>query len=184
MAMYLTIARPYAKAVFAEAKASKQFESWTDVLNVLAIMVQDALLTQTIDDPKLSQKQLIDLLLDIVDAATPAATNKLGDKLYNFLWLLIDEKRLNTLTDIAVLYHQLVIAEQGVVEAELIAAFDLSDDQCQQIQAGLAKRFNAKVVLNVSKDESLIGGAIIRAGNWVMDGSIQGKLAKLADSLM
>ena len=183
MAQYLTIARPYAKAVFEDALKGKLLEQWSDVLQALAAIVSDDRAEILIADPKLSEKQRKRLFFDLVQDVAPTSASALGKSLEHFIALLVDEKRLVALPDIAALYHQLLIKQQDVVEAEIISAFPVSEDHKKQIKEVLAKRFNSDIVLNVKKDDSLIGGAIVRAGNWVMDGSIKGKLTKLTDSL-
>jgi F-type H+-transporting ATPase subunit delta len=183
MADAITIARPYAKALFAEALAHQLLGPWAQALNLLTNVVQDAQVAQLILSPQLSDKELQTFFIEVINTLDKTVCTTLGQRLDNLLRLLTEEKRLALLPSIARLYHQLQIQHQGVIEAEVIAAFPLSEDHREQIQLKLEKRFNSKVSLNVSKDESLIGGAIVRVGNWVMDGSVKGKLAKLTLSL-
>ena len=184
MAENRTLARPYARAIFAEAKSKHLLEMGLSLLNTLAQIINDKAVALFMIDPRLSEKGLKSLLIDMLSASMPDALKKTGDSFTNFIRLLVEEKRLNVLPDIAKLYHDLLLAEQHVVEAEVISAFPLSDDHRKSIQSALEKRFNSKVQLKISKDESLIGGALVRAGNWVMDGSVKGKLTKLTESLM
>lgn len=184
MANKITLARPYARAVFAEAKAKGQLHAWSEVMGALSQIVQDQLAAQWMLDPRLSPSQLESMLCEWVEHLANKAVMKLGDALGHFIALLVKKKRLAVLPPIAFLYHQLVLEEEHMTEAELIAAFPVSEDHRCSIEAALGKRFNSKIQLKVSKDESLIGGALIRAGNWVLDGSIKGKLAKLTESLM
>lgn len=183
MAEAMTLARPYAKALFAEARRHQLFEPWMQALNLLAAVVSDKQVAQLIINPLLSGDALQRFLVEVMSALSNSVTATLGQRLNNFLQLLIAERRLITLPAIACLYQQLLMQHEGAVEAEVIAAFPLSEDHREQIQTELEKRFHSKIRLNVLKDESLIGGAIIRVGNWVMDGSVKGKLAKLALSL-
>lgn len=183
MADAITIARPYARALFAEALKHQLLDPWQQALCLLANVMQDPSVVQLILNPQLQEKELQAFFIDVMNTLDKTVCTLLGQRLDNFLRLLAEEKRLAILPSIAQLYHQFQMQHQGVVEAQVIAAFPLSEDHRQQIQVKLEKRFNSKVSLNVLKDESLIGGAIIRVGNWVMDGSVKGKLAKLTLSL-
>lgn len=183
MADSITIARPYAKALFAAALQHKLVPAWSQALKLLAQTAQDSQVKQLILSPQISEKELRDFFLDLVKTLDPAVCAALGSQLENFLHLLTEEKRLTILPNIAQLYHQLQIHQEGVIEAQVKVAFPLSEDHRHQLQTALEKRFHSKVTLNVLKDESLIGGAIVRVGDWVMDGSVKGKLAKLSLSL-
>ncbi len=184
MADKITLARPYARAVFAEAKAKGKLHAWSVVMEALSQVVQNQWVVQWTLDPRLSSSQLESMLYDLVEHSVNDAVMKLGDALSHFIALLVKKKRLVVLPQIAFLYHQLMLEEEQVTEAEVIAAFPLSEDHRRSIEAALEKRFHSKIQLKVSKDESLIGGALIRVNDWVMDGSIKGKLAKLTESLM
>lgn len=183
MAQQLTIARPYAKALFKDALDSKLLNPWSDVLEVLRLIAKNEKMVWVITNPKLANEQRIQVFCDLVQTTLKEAAAKLGDQFKNFITLLANEKRLILLPDIATLYHQLLIAEKNVVEAEVISAFPLSQDHREQLQERLEARFKSSVLLNFVKDKALIGGTVIRVGNWVMDDSIKGKLSKLADSL-
>lgn len=183
MALHLTLARPYAKALFAEAKETDQLASWYTILNGLAKIIQNKSIIPIINNPNISYEETKDFFLELLSEIDPETTDILKERLENFLQLLVNEKRLIALPNIALLYCKLLNDYQGVTEAEIISAFSLSNHQRKQVKKKLEKRFNAKVKLKVTIDESLIGGAIIRAGNWVMDGSIRRKITRLAENL-
>ncbi|WP_304985661.1 F0F1 ATP synthase subunit delta [Coxiella-like endosymbiont] len=183
MALHLTLARPYAKALFTEAKETDQLASWWTALNALAKIIKNKSIIPIINNPNISHEEAKDLLLEILSEIDPEITDIPKERLENFLQLMMDEKRLIALPDIALLYYKLLNDYQGVTKAEIISAFSLSNHQRKQFKKKLEKRFHAEVKLKVTIDESLIGGAIIRADNWVMDGSIRGKLIRLAENL-
>ncbi|WP_423063273.1 F0F1 ATP synthase subunit delta [Candidiatus Paracoxiella cheracis] len=183
MSQLLTIARPYARAVFSDALDNRLLTQWSEILTALAYIVENKKAEQLIIDPTLTDKERKELFYSLVQSALPKTVSALGDRIERFIDLLVDEKRLTLLPDIAFLYHQLLNEQQGIIDAEVISAYPMSEDHREGIKKALESRFNSKVSLNFSKDESLIGGAIIRAGNWVMDGSVKGKLAKLAEDL-
>lgn len=182
MALQLTLARPYAKAIFADAKETRQLAMWSSMLNAFAKIIKNKQIAQLIINPQISNKDIKGLLLDLIQTIQ-AEAHSLKGKIDHFLQLLIDEKRLTTLPDIALLYHRLLNDYCGVVEAEVICAFPLSAEHREQIKSKLEKRFSSKIKLKVTEDKSLLGGAIVRAGNWVMDGSVKGKLTRLVESL-
>ena len=85
--------------------------------------------------------------------------------------------------EIAQVYEELRADAEKTVEAEMVSAFEVSDDQRQKIAAALSNRLAREVILNCTVDQSLVGGAIIRAGDLVIDGSARGKLAQLTTAL-
>ena len=183
MAKYFTIARPYAKAVFSDALDADQLQPWLKVLQTLGTLVENKETEQLVLDPRLSDEACQQLFYDLVQSVLPEDVSSLGDRLKHFIALLTRENRLMVLPDIVVLYLQRLNDHNRVIEAEVICAFPLSEDHREQLKNALGKKFNSNITLRCFKDERLIGGAIVRAGNWVMDGSVRGKLAKLADSI-
>jgi F-type H+-transporting ATPase subunit delta len=107
--------------------------------------------------------------------------NELGK---NFIKVLVANKRLNILPEIAVLYNELRADAEKTVEAEVISAFPLTDAQQDTLVEGLKKRLGRDVTLVSKVDENLLGGAIVRAGDLVIDGSVSGQLSKLETSLL
>ncbi|OGO90513.1 MAG: ATP synthase F1 subunit delta [Coxiella sp. RIFCSPHIGHO2_12_FULL_44_14] len=183
MSAFLTIARPYAKALFMQALKNEQLELWTQALQVLSIVVQDPPARALLENPRYTEIQHQALLVELVRAVVGEDAQVLGNQLAAWVGILIQEKRWMLSPEIAILYHQLVMAHQGVVEVTVTSAFPLSQDHRDQFQKVLEKRLRSKVALQFAKDERLMGGAIIQMGNWVMDGSIRGKLIRLAKSL-
>ncbi len=180
MALNKTIARPYAKALFEEALENNLQSQWMDILSILAIVVDVEQTKQAILNPKIPNSELATLLIDAVRQQVQNLNDNLLSPLQNFLALLIENKRLILLPAIADLFREMLNDNAGVVEAELTSAFPLNEQSKQHITSKLAKRFNSKVVLKVNEDQSLLGGVIIRVGNWVLDGSVKEKLSQLA----
>lgn len=183
MSQQLTIARPYAKAVFSDALDGNLLSPWSDALTALALIVDNSKIQQRIINPTLTARQHKELLLQVIQTALPKVVSTLGTRLENFINLVVRKKRLLILPDIALLYQQLLNEQRGIIEAQVVSAYALSEDHRAGIKTALEAKFNAQVALNFTKDESLIGGAIIRTAKWVMDGSVKGKLAKLAEDL-
>ena len=176
MAEAITIARPYASAVFAIAQDKGELKAWSDLLMVLAQCVEQPEMQSIITSPAVSDEQAVSVLADIAgDAMTADAKN--------FLLLLAENNRLLLLADVTVLFEELRAEAEKSMTAEVISARELSVEQADKISAALKQRLGRDVTLNTSIDESLLGGAIIRAGDLVIDGSALGKLNRLANAI-
>lgn len=177
MAEKTTIARPYANAVFELAKAQGNYDEWSRMLGMFAELLDNQEIQALIDDPRYSSEQLISLFAEAGgDAVTDGGTS--------FLKILTDNDRLPILPEIAALYGQLRAATEGTLEAEIISARPLTEEQLNEIAAALKRRLGREVSFSRKTDESLLGGVIIRAGDLVIDGSATGKLNQLATSLL
>jgi F-type H+-transporting ATPase subunit delta len=184
VANQLTVARPYAKALFDQAVTDDRLEQWSMVLQGLALITADSKMATMYGDPKVTDEVIKELVYDVLRDSAQDAVAGLSDKLKNFLSLLLEEKRLLIAKDINLLYHRLVSAYKKIIEIEIISAMPLDKAQQAAFYKSLEKRFASKVSLEFQQDKSLIGGAVIRSGNWVLDGSIRGKIARLDEILM
>ena len=177
MAEAITIARPYANAVFSIAQEKGELKAWSDLLAVLAQCVNEPEMQSIITSPAVSDEQAVGLLADIAgDLMTADAKN--------FLLLLAENNRLLLLADITVLFEELREEAEKSMTAEVISARELSSEQADKIAAALKQRLGRDITLSTSIDESLLGGAIIRAGDLVIDGSALGKLNRLANAII
>ena len=176
-----TVARPYAHAVFAEALAMQQLENWSQCLQVLSFIAGEERIQELMSSPKVSSAELQTLFVEVTANVVDVADNS---KLTNFIALLAAEKRLNVLGDIYLLFQQLLAEYKNTVEIEVFSAYDLSTNQQQELEQALTKRFARQVSVKYGIDRTLIGGTLIRAGNWVMDGSVKGKLTRLGEELL
>lgn len=176
MAEAITIARPYANAIFSIAQDKGELKAWSDLLAVLAQCVNEPEMQSIITSPAVSDEQAVQLLADI-------AGDKMTADAKNFLLLLAENNRLLLLTDITVLFEELREEAEKSMTAEVISARELSSEQADKISAALKQRLGRDVTLSTRIDESLLGGAIIRAGDMVIDGSALGKLNRLANAI-
>jgi F-type H+-transporting ATPase subunit delta len=176
MAEKTTIARPYAQAILALAKEQNALQQWSDMLQYASAVAADEEMAALIDSPKLSSEQLAELFLDICG-------DKLNESGKNTIRVLADNDRLDILTEITELFEIERAQSEGTLEAQVVSAVELSDAQKSSITESLKKRLGRDVTLNCSVDASIVGGAIIRAGDVVIDGSVNGKLQKLAAAL-
>jgi F-type H+-transporting ATPase subunit delta len=176
MAELTTLARPYAKAVFVEAQEKNTLDARSEDLAVLAAVVADAGMAKVILHPGLTSKQHAEAVIDVCG-------DKLTDAAKNLIFILADNKRLCLLPEVAALYEEMKAQLQNTVDVVVTSAIDLSDEQVSKLSAALKARLNSDVRMNTEVDASLIGGAIIRAGDLVIDGSVSGKLSKLAEAM-
>lgn len=176
MAETITVARPYAQAAFQFAIAQRALKDWSDMLGLLAAIVGDNGMRSLIDSPRITEDQLSDLVIQV-------AGDQLDEKCANFVRVLVDNHRLTLLPEIAALFEILRRNAEGRIQAELISAFPASDAQQAQVIASLGKRLGREIELTCKVDASLVGGAIIRAGDLVIDGSVRGKLQRLGTAL-
>jgi F-type H+-transporting ATPase subunit delta len=177
MAEVITIARPYASAVFAIAKEKGELKGWSDLLAVLAQCVADPKMQSIITSPAVSDEQVVTLLADI-------SGELISDDARKFLALLAEGNRLQLLAYIAVIFEELRAEAELTMTAEVTTAMALTSEQESNIAAALKKRTGREVTLISTIDDSLLGGAIIRAGDLIIDGSALGKLNRLANAII
>ncbi len=176
MADFNTIARPYAQAAFKLAREKDTLAAWSDQLGTLAAVVKDVQMQAILSSPRLSPSQQRDLMLDICG-------EHLDDGGRNFVALLAENRRLIAMPDVAAQFEALRAAEEGTLQARLISAKPVDDALRDSVADALSKRLKRKVSLKPEVDEALLGGAVIRAGDLVIDGSVRGRLNRLATSL-
>lgn len=176
MSELTTAARPYARAAFDIAVKNNAIEQWTQMLMLCAHVAENPLMQAALDNPALNAQQCADLFNQV-------CAQQLDSKGQNLIRLLAENDRLTLLPDIAALYHTYKVQAEGRVDAELISALKVGEDQKQAIVASLSKRLGKQVSLTTRIDRHLIGGAIVRAGDTVIDGSVRGRLNKMSSTL-
>ncbi|AUM01117.1 F0F1 ATP synthase subunit delta [Zoogloeaceae bacteirum Par-f-2] len=176
MAENVTIARPYADAAFELARGAGALGPWSEALDRLAVIAADPQMRDCIADPKLTDDQLIELVLGL-------AGDGLSAELQNFVRVLVANERLQLLPEIRDLFVQLKNEHEGVREAQIASAFPLDDATLSQLKSDLEARFKTKLDVKVSVDPELIGGVRIAIGDEVIDASVRGKLANMAAAL-
>lgn len=177
MSELTTAARPYARAVFEIARDSKSFDTWSERLQFLAAVVSDSTMMQHLDAPKLTHQDRAKLIEDI-------SSDYLDDKGSNFVKTLAENGRLELLGDISKLFEEYRSDSEGSIEASVVSATVLNEQQTQKIADALSKRLNRQVKIVSSTDPSLISGAIIRAGDLVIDGTVKGRLQNMTQVLV
>ena len=172
MADFTTAARPYAKAVFELAQEQNQFDAWSGRLAFWSAVVTNPEMSKRLDAPGLTHQDRASLIETV-------AGDEMDDDGRNFIRLLSENNRLSLLTDIHSLYEELRAEAEGEIEATVTSAFELTDDQREKISGALSKRLDRKVRIVSVVDKDLIGGAVIRAGDLVIDGSLKGRVENM-----
>jgi F-type H+-transporting ATPase subunit delta len=176
MAELSTLARPYAKAAFEYAHDSNQLSQWAEQLVIAAAVVSDSGMKLALNDPSLTAEQQAKMLSDVCGDALSAPVR-------NFIAVLAGNKRLGLLPEIHLLYAQFKANQEKTVDVEVISAFDLADATRDRLADVLGKKLERQVKVRTSTDSNLLGGVLIRAGDLVIDGSVRGRLNKLAAAM-
>ena len=176
MAERTTTARPYAKAIFALARKANKLAETSAGLIRSAEVVADPRVHALLGSPHVTATQLAQLVTGI-------AGDTLDEHGRDFVTLLAQNRRLGFLPEIAALFEQMKSEVENTVDVEVTAASPLSADQESRYAAALQKKLGRNVRLRTKVDGSLLGGAVLRAGDLVIDGSIKGRLERLATEL-
>jgi len=176
MAELATLARPYANAVFAIAKGESRLDSWSRALAYLAAAVATPTIRELIASPTATSEEKAHRLAEL-------ARDELDQRGRRFVAVLARNKRLELLPEIATQFEVLRAEQEKTLDVEVISAHPLDEAERTRLVDALAKRYERKVELVDRVDDSLIGGAIVRAGDTVVDGSVRGKLNKLSEAL-
>ena len=176
MAERATVARPYAKAAFAFARDKGALEQWSAWLQVARSVVASEDYAQLAASPGVSERQLLELIAGVCGERIDTHGRALLD-------LLAENDRLGYLPEIATRFEELKAEDQNVADVEIVSAVSLIEAEQQRLAGALRARLRREVRLHCSVDPSLVGGAVVRSGDMLIDGSLAGKLAKLGTEL-
>jgi F-type H+-transporting ATPase subunit delta len=176
MAELSTLARPYAKAAFEYARDNSALAQWSEQLATAAAVTLDSAMGAVLNDPALTAEQQAQALNDVCGDA-------LSGEARNFIAILAANKRLSLLPEIHSLFAQYKANQEKSVDVEVVSAFDLADATRDKLADVLGKKLEREVKVRTSTDKDLLGGVLIRAGDLVIDGSVRGRLNKLAEAM-
>jgi len=176
MAEPVTVARPYAEAVFKLAREKSDLAAWSGMLAVIDALVKDPQIQVCIGDPNITSEQLAGLILGV-------AGDSVDDSGRSFVQVLIANDRLVLLPEIRALYEDLRREAEGILEAKIISALPIEDNQLGDLVARLEAKYQRKVRAEVAFDPGLIGGVRIVIGDKVIDATVRGKLDAMAAAL-
>jgi len=170
-----SLARPYARAAFDLARESNALADWSSKLEFAAAVARNPQVQSLIGNPAFGSDKLVSVFLPQGEKADSAFAN--------FVATLAANRRLTILAEVADGFAALKRAAEGVLKVTVRAAVPLEAGQSDALKAALGKRFGRQIELTSTIDESVIGGAIIDAGDTVIDGSVRGRLERLAQTL-
>jgi F-type H+-transporting ATPase subunit delta len=176
MSELTTAARPYARAVFEMAQEAGKLSEWSAQLAAMSAVVAAEGSASLLGHPRMTKEQKAQAFAEI-------AGNAIDAQGQNLLKVLAENNRFELLPEMSVIFEQLKSEAEGAIETEVTSAQPLTDEQQQSISAALQKRLGREIKLVTKIDPSLMGGAIIRAGDLVIDGSIQGRLHDMKAAL-
>ena len=176
MAELSTLARPYAKAAFEYAVDAKDLQGWSDSLKTVAVVCQNDKVVSMLNSPSITLVQQAKRTIEICG-------NEINLKTQGFISVLAENKRLKLLPQISKQFETLKANREKTIEVSVVSAVELNDIQKNTLASALSAKLEREVNMQVSVDTALIGGAIIRAGDTVIDGSICGRLTTLAQAL-
>lgn len=176
MSQLTTLARPYAKAAFKTAEEGASLQAWSKGLGLLAALMQEGKVAAYMANPAHSGQQQAATLIELCGSDLDGA-------LQNFVRLLAANKRLVLLPEISGLFEALKAERERTVDVSVVSAFALDAAAEAKLAASLKARLNREIKLSSSVDKSLIGGMVVRAGDFVIDSSVRGKLKKLTETM-
>lgn len=168
-----TAARPYVVAAFEYAQAQGVLAEWSDMLTFTAAVVADPQFNSVMQNPRMQQGKLADLLFDIGEG-------RINDSFKNYLNTLISAGRLGLASEISEMFDVKKAEAEAVAVVDVISAYPVDSTQQASLEQAMEKRLGRKVEISASVDESIIGGAIIRVGDSVIDASTRGRLDSLS----
>jgi len=171
-----TVARPYAQAAFDEARRLGDLKGWSAVLAILAESLNNAEVRTVISNPRVDKSKVEELVVALCG-------NQLSAQQRSFIRILMDNHRLDVVTEILIMYEALRAEAEKFVEVTVASAFELSDAQQQKIAAALKVRMQREIRLSCKVDKALLGGVVIRAEDKVIDGSALARLGEMANAM-
>ena len=176
MAELSTLARPYAKAVFEYALAAGKLAEWSQQLATAAAVCQQETVLNVLSSPSLTADQLAQTVVDVCG-------DTLDEQGRNFVKVVAENKRLALLPEIFSQFELLKANQEKSVDVEVVSAYQLAEATQEKLSQALTAKLQRTVKLDSVVDSSLLGGVVIRAGDLVIDGSVRGRLDKLAEAM-
>jgi len=171
-----TLARPYARAVFQVARDAGRLAEWSEALAFASQIASSDEIEQFNSDPRVGREQLLALITDL-------GGDRFDEQVRNFLKVLMNYDRLELLPEIAGQYEFYRREAEARLRVQVSSAMPMSEEESGRLAERLKARFGREIDLDVDVDETLIGGAVIRAGDQVIDGSVRGRLEQLGRQL-
>lgn len=181
-----TTARPYAQAAFDLASERQELANWSEALSDAKDVLADGQVEKFLANPSMTDVQKLKFLAGLFNSVSGKASLFAGGNKHgtNFLKLLLEYNRVSVLPEIAAHFLAFKAKVENSVDATVTSATKLGAEQLQEIATALKKRLGRDVKIETKVDENLIGGAVIRAGDVVIDGSLRARLEGLAAAMI
>jgi F-type H+-transporting ATPase subunit delta len=176
MSSLTTLARPYAKAAFELAQGDSNLAAWDDMLSAVAQVTADKSMNDWLQSPHSTAVKAVEIIVE-------AMGGEIDTRFHGYLGVLADNDRLSLCGEISRLFQQLRQDAEKRLAVRVVSATPLQESEAERMQTALAKRFDREITLSNDVDPEVLGGAIIYAGDQVIDGSILGRLKRLENSL-
>ena len=176
MSSLTTLARPYAKAAFELAQSDNSLALWDDMLSLAGALVSNEAMAGLLESPQVSSAQAVQVMAD-------AAGDAFSERFRDYLSVLASNGRMPLLPEVVDLFQQFRAEAEKRLSVRVVSAIELDEDQAARMKAALARRFEREIELVSEIDPGVIGGAVIYAGDQVIDGSLRGRLQKLSNNL-
>lgn len=171
----LTLARPYARAAFELAQESRGLSDWAGKLSAAAQVAVDHQVMALLGDPRIAPRELASLFLLQGESADSSFAH--------FIGVLADNARLRALPEIAALFEQYKREAEQVLKVRVRSAAPIDAEEVARLREALQRRFKREIEMEQTLDANILGGAVIDAGDMVIDGSVRGRLARLETAL-
>ena len=188
MAELSTLARPYARAAFEYADGENAVDAWFTELRLIAAVVRDASVKVLLSDPGMTTDAQAERFIEIcgdelADRFVEVCGDELGESRQRFVHVLAENRRLGLAPQIAEQFAALKAQREQSIDVEMISAFEVPEAVRDRVAEALSKRLERQVRVATKTDRDLLGGVLIRAGDLVIDGSVRGRLNRLAEAL-
>jgi F-type H+-transporting ATPase subunit delta len=171
------VARHYAQAAFDVARAHRDLASWQADLKRIEAVLTDEDVRLALENPRLDTGRKIGLALALMPDDMDATR-------LNFIKLLVLRRRTQLVSDIRKEFEALVDEAAGRTEVELTVAIDLPAAEQKKLAAILSQKSGREVRIDVRVDPAILGGAIVRQGDHVTDGSVRRRLQEMRQQLV
>ncbi len=176
MSSLTTLARPYAKAAFELARNDAKLALWDDLLSAAATITGDENMAAWLQGPHADAAQAVEIIAEAIGG-------DIDHRFQGYLGVLAANDRLTLCNEISRLYQQLRADSEKHLKVRVVSAVSLQESQIERLKTALARRFDRDITLSNDVDPEVLGGAIIYAGDQVIDGSLIGRLNRLEVSL-
>ncbi len=176
MAEISTLARPYAKAAFNYADDNATLDTWLEQLSMAAAIAREPRVRDVLASPALTAAKQAELFVDLCG-------DEVTEPVANFIRVLASNRRLPLLPEVSAQFAELRAAREKSIDVHVVSAYELPQETRDRVAEVLGRKLGREVRLSSEIDSSLLGGLLIRAGDTVIDGSVRGRLNKLAEAL-